>query len=229
MAFIYKAQVVIKAKSGLAKDQYVNNFTFGATSALSGADATDLAELVGEAYHLPQTIGGEARSHIGFHFGSQVAQSGHEVKLYAMSQTPPRVPIEVYTFGLPANPASAGLPGEVALCVSGRAAKTSGTVDARRRGRVYIGPLRVSDITNEATTNKPRPATALITDILYNIVGIGLRAQSEASCQLGTSSSQGAAGNFVPWSEVWVDNAFDTQRRRGDAPTAKTTTSITLS
>lgn len=89
---------------------------------------------------------------------------------------------------------------------------------ARRRGRIYLGPFGQTVLGTTAVTSD-RPLAAAVTAI------------ANAATALATAT----AGAVVPWviysptngsgavvTDGWVDNAFDTQRRRGVAATSRT-------
>jgi hypothetical protein len=114
------------------------------------------------------------------------------------------------------------LPEQVAVCMSfhgvttdlgeggGHAARPA----ARHRGRVYLGPLSATAIAIDPTTGSPVVDASLLTSLGGN-AGSGLMPST--------------APNWCVWSrknaEVYpvvggfIDNRFDTQRRRLEAPT----------
>lgn len=121
-----------------------------------------------------------------------------------------------------------GLPLEVALCLSYRAAFSTPVQQRRRRGRVYIGPLDLTAL-DSAFTDGPRPDPEMVT---------GFAAAAERLISDSTAGV-GSGGTPAPWSvwsradgelvEIvggWVDDEFDTQRRRGLRPTSRTTYGI---
>jgi len=150
-------------------------------------------------------------------FGNTVAQNGHELKFYDLSQTvPPNYPIAIKTFDLASNPSTDGLPSEVALCLSMQGAKSSGFPQARRRGRIYFGPLHAG------TTADGRPTTAVINALAAaaDALATGLLASTNSAILSIWSVANAAA---VHVNDGWVDNAWDTQRRRGIDRTTRTT------
>ena len=132
-----------------------------------------------------------------------------EVRAYPLGGGQPEVIVGPQT----ATGLSGGtLPTEVALCLSYAAVDDVSASTARRRGRIYIGPIG-------AASPGDRPSSALQSAVL----DLG-----EALAQIGF----GANTTWVMYSPtddttakieaIWVDNAWDTQRRRGFAPTART-------
>jgi hypothetical protein len=103
-------------------------------------------------------------------------------------------------------------PGEVAVCLSYAANDDPGLVGPRRRGRIYIGPIAYNWVQD------PRPGLTL----RQNLLAFG-----QALAAVGTASNT----TWVMYSRtdlvtakiesIWVDDAWDTQRRRGLAPTVR--------
>lgn len=123
-------------------------------------------------------------------------------------------PITVPLIGMSNLPSGNSLPAEVALCISFGGSE-SGVPIASRRGRIYIGPLNVAAVAS--ATGYARPAQ-VFRDALTNA------AQDHWD-------SPGAGWDMVVYSRKlrlitliaggWVDNEWDTQRRRGEAATAR--------
>lgn len=145
-----------------------------------------------------------------------IAQNGHNVKLSLLPGFPPNYPYFEGTFNLAAAPSGSPLPSEVAVCLSFQGARSAGLPQARRRGRLYLGPWG----TSANTTGRP-------TGSLMSSIGVA------AATLKSTAASIAASGGWAVWSPTdsaavlvddgWIDNAFDTQRRRGLIYTARTT------
>lgn len=134
------------------------------------------------------------------------------VKWYDLLDPPPRVAY-VKTFTIPAAFSnSSALPPEVAACLSYRAEPPN---TARRRGRLYIGPLHEDVMTPGTLTTFPTLSTTFRTAL--TTAGTTLVTQSRVAA--------GAGGGWVVYSptggfteqieEFWVDNEADTMRSRG--------------
>lgn len=106
---------------------------------------------------------------------------------------------------------AATAPGEVALCLSYAAVTDWETTTARRRGRLFLGPLSVSTITG------PRPTQTLITAALD--LGVALEAAAAPGEVWQVYSTVDQVGATIQ--SISVDNAWDTQRRRGLSPTTR--------
>lgn len=133
--------------------------------------------------------------------------------------TPLTAEPDTFTLAAAGSGSTYGFPNEVAICLSYNAtAPGSPAVPApSRRGRLYIGPLGVISA-GTANASEIRPAAQFLGDI------------ASAGRYLAERSSD-ADGNWVVYSrklnafsvidEGWVDNAWDTQRRREIAATSR--------
>lgn len=145
---------------------------------------------------------------------------GHIAKYIDLDETvKPIYPVYEETWSLPAVSSNAQLPSEVAMCLSYQCERQSGVPQASRRGRVYIGPIA------SATMDQGRPSAAarttlvnagkaLYDDLLACTTPAALTVWSNKLRQTGAIA------------EFWVDNAYDTQRRRGPKPTLRTTVTV---
>mgnify|MGYP003291548350 CR=1 FL=1 len=201
----YLGQVSLQGDSGLPTDRFVN--TWHMTD-------TDGADFVTAMFNFYEALG----PYIGTTVG-RGDNHGHTVKVFDLADPEPRVPIHVendFYFG-GAVPSAANLPTEVAACLSFHSGYESGAVNARRRNRVFIGPLNLSTVADDAF-DSPRPSSGFITDLLD---------AAEALFELGAPlmATYSPTDNAARWPVVlaWVDNAFDTQRRRGPDPTTRVT------
>jgi hypothetical protein len=140
----------------------------------------------------------------------------------------PRVPIVEDTITLTTAVGNC-LPTECAICLSYEGAPVSGQVQARRRGRIYLGPL----IQNNTTTSAGRVIVSAATTTAITNAATALAGISGPPDAFWSVFSPTLAGP-EPWSagtlssamtqatRGWVDNALDTQRRRGSDPTLRT-------
>jgi hypothetical protein len=103
-------------------------------------------------------------------------------------------------------------PGEVAVCLSYAANDDPGLVGPRRRGRIYIGPIAFNWVQD------PRPAPVLRQNLL--VFGQALASVGSAA---NTTWLMYSRTDLVTAKieSIWVDDAWDTQRRRGLAPTLR--------
>lgn len=197
-------QVVWTPASGLPEDVYVNTFHFNTAVAKDEDVAGDIVDNLQALYNTFETYLSSSISGVGV------------VKFYDLTDAQPRTPWA--TLAISTEPgAGQRLPDEVAVCLSYRAVFVSGSPNARRRGRVFIGPLNVNALS--AANNGDLVSGTLVT------------LMASAAVALKTASDATADWSWVVWSTVdnaarevlegWIDNAFDTQRRRGRAPTSR--------
>jgi hypothetical protein len=205
------AQVVLAMESGMTEDYVSNTMHFTGIQ----ADVTEgnaLAAAIKAFYDDVQT-----------YLSGAIAQTGHMVKLYETNAPAPNYPFLEVEWDLASNPTANPLPSEVAICLSFEAARVSGIPQARRRGRIYIGPL------SSGVVSSGRPATIVQQDILD--AGVLFAGTVNTIPALGTGFWgvwSNTANAFAPAKTLSVDDAFDTQRRRGLAPTSKVTATLPL-
>lgn len=197
--------VTIPMSTGLTKDYCVNTYTFR-------IDSDDGA--IHSAIHADFKVLYDALSSM---YATPVAQNGWMVKAYNWDAPKPRAPIFELPFNLAADPTQNELPAEVAVCVSFQGTRASGVAQARRRGRVYIGPLG-------ATVNSQGRVNSANVTQLKNAFTTFLNASTVAANRdwMVYSRVQPVGQRTTPVIGGWVDNAFDIQRRRGLASSART-------
>jgi hypothetical protein len=212
------AQVRIARTSGLPEDVCINTFHFQTPQpvAVSAAEALSIVTGLEDFY---QGLSGTAATTLMAWFSGVVATGpAHEIRVYDMNQPMPRIPVATATLSL--TPGSTFLPSEVACCLSYRTNPVVGIPRARTRGRIYFGPLAstTSDATNTAGDVRPK---ALFTQTLRD-AGARLKAPLPGTgIEWAVYSKTGLA--LRPVDVVSVDNAYDTQRRRGAASTSRIT------
>lgn len=135
------------------------------------------------------------------------------------------------------------LPSEVACCVSFRGDVGSGLNPRRRRGRVYIGPLATTgaaelDLVGASLKNQICTAWkvamtnagyqhCVYSRYTHHGVPVGRRIDEKDSGGNPIFPEIGSLldDSFMPVTTYWTDNAWDIQRRRGIAATARFTLS----
>jgi len=199
-----RAQVILKTDDLVTANYSTNSWAFK-----SAGTITDFAGLT--------TCLKDFYDDLATYWPNLMAQNGHEVKFYDLPGTPPNYPVEETTFNLAGNPTQTPFPSEVALCLSFQAPRTPGFPQARRRGRVYIGPLG-----SNASGTDARPSSTFIGVLTTAAATLksNVEALSEDIVWAIWSPADSAA---VAVDNGWVDNAWDTQRRRGVPYSSKTT------
>lgn len=191
--------------SGIPEDATVNTFHVRQVGG-----TTDFAAWV-EAWE-------DAMEDVRPYFANTVALTGHTLKIYNLADPEPRAPVYTGSWSFGSAVGATTFPSEVALCVSFQGARLSGTPQRRRRGRIFLGPL------HQGSADAGRPSASFRTDALtfLTTLNAGITA---AGADFGVWSR--ANELFVQADNGWVDNAYDTQRRRGLAPTVRNTVTLT--
>lgn len=200
-----KVQVRLWRSSQMPEDAVVNTFHFSTPTAgqVTFGEANAIKDALTTFYG---TAAAPSTTAIGQLLSTLIFTSGHRIKVYDMEAPIPRVPVIDDVFTLPAHTGTP-FPAEVSLCLSFKATPQSGVPQARLRGRIYIGPLGSTGHT--AGTDDLHPATT----VAEAVANAGLRLADDANVQWCTFSE--VTGLLSPVTSVWVDNVFDTQRRRG--------------
>jgi hypothetical protein len=207
-------QCVLDSDTALPKDRVVNTFHFGhggATWLTANLDAVQAA--LNSFYNTAHTGSSNAIAN----FLSARLAGTWTMKMYDLEDDEPRVPIREVA-GTTMTPGATSYPTEVALCLSYQGAKISGFDQASRRGRLFIGPLSTS--TGSSTTGLPVTSADGVVDTLC-AAGTYLAGGSWAVDAETWDVFSQKFDTSIPVTDGWVDNAFDTQRRRGEAPTTR--------
>ena len=196
---IARAQVVMSGATGLPEDVFTNTFHF-----VNDQDYEDHAATITPA--LQQFYGFFDQDL------SEYIQPQAVIKVYNMLDPEPRVPTEFpFPLGIVTTDSFA-LPNEVAVCLSYHAAPP---VVPRRRGRIYIGPLNLNATTAATTsTVPPRPTLAFRTRLAT--AGAFLRSNA-----VGWAVRSEASDGYSMITDGWVDDEFDTMRKRGPDSTSR--------
>lgn len=188
-------QITIQGLSNLPKDRYVHTLHFDGDD----WDGTQTDELWSKWEALKdQVLGG-------------YSQTGHRIACYEPGPNPTG-PYFAKDYTVAAASTNSAVT-EVALCLSYAAADDPDASTPRRRGRIYLGPFA------SGIANLSRPGQTVM----------------DAALAYGEGIAQVGIGQNVTWSlysptdatyakieSIWVDNAWDTQRRRGLEPTVRT-------
>lgn len=152
------------------------------------------------------------------------------LKMYDMAEPEPRQAVHTSEFTF-ATAASDPFPGEVALTLSAAADFESGVPAARRRGRIYLGPIAQSAGTK--VNHQIRPSVGAMTAVrdAADDLAAGFEHPGSPGFRLHwaiysprTQQLGGTIGQaFNDVQSGWVDDAFDTQRRRGCKPLSRLT------
>lgn len=210
---LYVAQVRFTRTNAMPEDDVVNTWHFIKEGQAEVGDAPAIAGRLADFY--TAAPGGDSAKVEAFLAGS-LAQAV-TIKVYNLDDPIPRLP--VYTGGFTMTVVKANsLPAEVALCLSFRSTIGSGDQVGRHKGRVFLGPWGTNAIAAAPTFGDARPLAQVVT----NVIGAANRllvANTLSLVWAQYSKTDDTARQVVAG---WVDNAWDTQRRRGADPTART-------
>jgi hypothetical protein len=198
---IYRAMVVFEnAETALPEDRFINTFHFLTMQEHEPSSPLIAARLVAFYNNGPNQI-----------ISSKVDRGNNkaQVRTYNLSDAMPREPIVTPWTLAPAPSPSGALPNEVAVCVSFYADRNL----PRNRGRVFIGPL--DRVVMESGSGDMRVSSSYRTT-LANAVE-----QLDSTVNVTWCVYSERDGQAKPVTHGWIDNAFDTQRRRGKDPDSR--------
>jgi len=198
-----RALVTFPAASADSEDIVVNTWHFDLASTDEGG-TTDATTALDAFY----------TSFITSLSASHTWASGR-IKWYDLTDPEPRAPIHDTGFAISGTASANQLPRECSICVSFQGDQVSGVSQARRRGRIYLGPWGTG-----ANNTSGMVASSLVTT-LATACGTLLSA-SEADADYQWVVYSRTTGLAVPVTNGWVDDAWDTQRRRGVDATTRT-------
>jgi hypothetical protein len=224
--FNYLATVTLEHRSGLVEDRVINTFSFETDAALISADADEIRDRLETFY---STTGEGAAHPISYYLGTALTRTIKPiVRLYNLGGhldgTPAGSPVWIRTFAnnLGLYGENSGLPAEVALCLSFHGDygldvefAPGQRPRARDRGRVFLGPLTANTLAI-SSTGRVTPADT-VRDAWLG-AGKDLR---DANDDKRWSVWSRAAARMTPVTLCSVDDAFDTQRRRGEKALAR--------
>lgn len=219
---LWRVQVSIPMDSGVPEDAIVNTWHFDddddpqVSRPETGASIRDMLDAFYSSIApnlFPSTIGTE--------FG---------LKCYDLTEAEPRQPAYVDSFDVPST-VNAPMVAEAALCLSFSAAQESGVPAARRRGRIFLGPLctSVMETVNSAVRPKETVRQTIADAAAVLQAGHQHPLESTRRCRwsvFSPSTLRDGANIGEAFNDVltgWVDDTFDTQRRRGPAPSSRIT------
>lgn len=210
---VARAQVVLQGSSGKPEDRYVNTFHFLQNAGSSPIADETFVEIATRLIAFYNTAGPSGNM-IAKYISSDVLRTTNsaQVRMYDLAEPDPR-PLHLVEWQLGAVTDPGRLPGEVAVVGSFYGSRNI----ARKRGRIFLGPLNQ----NAIATNTARPHAGFITTIAeamhtlaYPAGGLPLASWCVLSMVAGPVVTVVENG--------WCDDSFDTQRRRGIEASART-------
>lgn len=229
----YSVAYSIPAKTGLARDAIVNTWSVVGPDAPTDTQYTTLVDAIHGFY---ATAAAGAAGRVADYFGGSLKTGGTapfvDVKVYRRPTAtgPTGSPVKELQRELDVSPVSASdLPLEVACCLSFHSDLTgvpeeSGATRprARLRGRVYLGPLNLGALTQDTTTHRPIVSVGFRADIL--LAAQAMKTAMGADWGWEVFSRTAWFGSLV--NAAYVDDEFDTQRRRQHASLGRSIATI---
>lgn len=226
---------------GVGRDAFHNTFAF---QGLSGSqsligDLVDIKAILGALYNTAAVGATNPTSH---YLGSQISRGTNAcgISVYKVTShldgSPHGSPVAFDNFTMGAAAGSSMLPAECAVVVTLRggapAAFPVETPDAdsppdgkkdrprqRHSGRIYLGPITTSACSLSSPGNENVLSTGARADICKNVAAAIRKSPESSRVLLSVWSRKNREMYGV--TQVEVDDAFDTVRRRGMAPTAR--------
>lgn len=234
---VYKAVAQLAADSGLPEDTFNNDFYFRGDNP-GQPEATDAQNICTAVIEFYNSIPAGATKSISDYLGPQISTSANACSILVYSTPDPLTgapwgsPIRMQNFTMGTPDASTPLPAEVCSVLSYHGDLTDVPETAanptpppltirpaaRRRGRLYLGPLNTTAGATQAGTND------------LGVTGLFRDTMGDAGLQLGATATtldltwcvySGTSLQTFAVVGGYVDSAFDIQRRRGSAALAR--------
>jgi hypothetical protein len=208
----YQTQVIIPVDTGIGKDTVINNWHMN-DNALSGPT---IQQKISSWHTALQTFYNSVSSI----FSLDIDHANVRMKTYDLDLPVPRLPLVNEIKAITAPPAgSLTLPHEICVVLSFNSTFQSGVNPARRRGRVYLGPLNANIM--QGSGGDARVASSTLTTIA-NAATVLKNGGTTEGWDWRTRSEFSDANDIPSVVAGWVDNAFDVQRSRGVTATQRT-------
>ena len=201
-------QWIWEGESHLAEDNYVNNWHFR-HQFTPVSDFDNVRDMIRDFY---TATAADQQNTILSHMTSRTISGKWTIKAYDLNDPKPRYPVYEDT-GQAEVASGAALPTENSCVFSFQAERVAGEVQARRRNRVYLGPFDVPSNEDAYVDGQ------LVEDVLFAAKGLLNASNSAATWKWNIYSP--TTNECWDILNGWVDNGWDTQRRRGKAATAR--------
>lgn len=236
---IMKSTVVLNAVSGMPEDAVVNTLYFRYEPFVpipTTPEIDALRDRIADFYNVTQPIG----SAVGAFIGEQISRTADDSRIdfyWTLDDGPPALwgsPLATRSWTLHAVTSGTPLPSECAVAASfhgdlTNVPQTAPNPDpppapatirpaARRRGRIFLGPLQSVSGSEDGVTHEFLPTSTFRSAVAE--ASDALRAANDSTWVWVVASKMDET--TYPVVGGYVDNAYDTQRRRGQAATART-------
>lgn len=222
-------EAVLAHKSGLPKDSVVNSFCIATPSVdYVDSEAGQAAQAVQNFY---TTVPAPSTGKVSDYIGPTISRAALacQFKVYDLTGhldgSAHGSPKKIVTWTMPAGTSSSGLPSEVACAVSFHGGyvgdpeftQSGARPRARDRGRVFIGPLINSAGQEMGLEQSSRP-TSTFRILLKDAANVLM---NDVTGAWSVWSRKNAT--IIPVVGGWVDDSYDTVRRRGEKALGRTT------
>lgn len=221
----YLVRCTFARDSGLPADAVVNDWAITTTAPLTSVTAVDVIMAFDGFYN--DSFSGQTERVAEYLARSIERTGGLVIRIYTIPASPGPLGSPSFTSSpqaVAAPLAGPDYPGEVAAVLSINASlvgvpeeQGNARPAARRKGRIYLGPLVASTGGLDAN-NEVRPTSAFITDVLIAADNLGSTLIGQTN-NLGVFSRQD--WTVRPVVRASMDNAFDTMRKRGPRQTTR--------
>lgn len=200
---LVRSQVILPYLSGLPEDVATNTWWFSHPTDDMATMEPAITAALEDFYQV-----------IDLYLAHYIDDGACIVRHYDWADPEPRVPI---TSGLALSIATTqdALPGEVSTVLSFRAALPS---TPRRRGRVFLGPLRTT-VLSQSVSNPVRVNPTYITAVGNAVAALQTGLDAAGITHMVYSKTAAQATGVALY---WMNNEFDTQRRRGVVESSRT-------
>lgn len=199
-----RAMVVFQGATLIPEDRFINTLHFQMAGVELAAASSTLHPLITAFYNTATagvSLGGSM---------SSIVNRTAEVRYYDQASAGSSVPV-ILPFTFPAASASAPLPEEVACVATFHGAPP---VTPRTRGRIYLGPLNNSMV--GLGVGAARISSTYRTAVAERCQALATAADNWVVYSPTSNVTTEVAGGFV-------DDAFDTMRKRGPKASSRTT------
>lgn len=203
----YSMQVNLPMDSGLAQDAVTNTWHY---TKIGGTEATAADEMADRLQSFYGSLSGV--------LSAQINETLVRFKAYDLEDAEPRVPVFDEFRSITAPSAGASLPHEVTCVGSYHGTFTSGVNPASRRGRAFLGPLKVSSIEDASSRVQFTAAARTVFFNAFDVMLTGFEGSllvKWITYSPTIRASQGIASAVSIVTGGFIDNEPDTQRRRG--------------
>lgn len=220
----YKVSVILAAGSGLPRDAVQNTMYYAFSTVPSSGQFDALGGVIRDFY--TQFISG-GTNRVKDYLADHLDHSSNAAKclFYLMpgSPGPTGTPVHQFNWTLTAaTSVGANLPDQVAVVNSFHGSLVGVINAARHRGRFYLGPLSTNALQLLSGTGAPNTVSATMAT---DVTKASQQYLSVAAAAVGWDWRVWSQADWTPHSVVggYVDDRFDTQRRRLERTTGRTT------